>query len=73
VATQNPDWSYVFIDGKKSFMAPTVRWPVDPGRHRITLSNETFRVKPHETTVVIAPGGEVRICFDFETRKEGCR
>ena len=52
-------WSEVYLDGIAVGNTPKTDLPVSPGTHHLRFTRDGFRA--YETTVVVAPGGSVRL------------
>lgn len=52
-------WSEVYLDGVAVGNTPKTDLPVSPGTHHLRFTRDGFR--PYETSVVVAPGGSLRL------------
>jgi serine/threonine-protein kinase len=52
-------WGQLYIDGARVGHTPATELPIGPGPHTIRVVKDGYA--PHEETITVAPGGEVRL------------
>ena len=54
----NP-WGHVYVDGERVGETPLTSYPLEPGRHELSIEREGF--EPFRQVLEVAPGQEVRL------------